>query len=386
MNPDRRVIVVGGGIIGASIAYALTKRGAEVTLCEQSRPPGSGSTRFSGGLIRMHHTHPASIPWAWESAHQYAHWQEIIGGECGFRKTGFALIAGPEQTPHMKKNIDELKKQGIPVYLLDPDEYRELQPDISTEGIGAVAYEPYGGFADPIQATMSYLEQGQRMGLRVMEGTKVTRLLTQNGSVTGVETNVGALLADGVILCGNSWVSTLLEEFSLFLPVKPKRIGVCFVRWDPPNPTPPVLTTIDDTLGVYFRAVDPHHLLIGIRVRQPISSLETPAVPIREELISAKETLQVRYPALEKSEIMGGRMSFDGYTPDHHPIIGSVQGLPRVYLAVGFSGGGFKIAPAIGEAVARDWVEGDEAGLEPFRLSRFAEERPIVPTYPYVHM
>ncbi|MDR6227355.1 NAD(P)/FAD-dependent oxidoreductase [Desmospora profundinema] len=384
-NRHAEVLVIGGGITGASIAYHLLNSGiSKVVLCEQHRLPGVGATRMSGGLIRMHHTHPSQMKLAWESYYTYAYWPEVIGGSCGFRVTGFAMIVGPEQVDSMQRNVAEMEREGIPVWMLTPEEYKQWQPFCSTERIGGVAYEPGGGYADPVAATLGFITRAQQLGLKVMEGTRVERLLIEQGNVCGIHTNTGPLFADHVILCGNTWVKGLLDELDVKLPITSRAIGVCLLDWCGGGSTP-IWTTVDDSLGTYYRSNGPNQLLVGLKLDQENPFVNKQEAAGYSEMIKAKQNIRHRFPHV--SAISGSRLSFDGYTPDQHPMIGSVSGHKNVVVATGFSGGGFKIAPAVGRNVAEYILTGNiSPGMKEWAPDRFEKGKNLKAVHPYVHL
>lgn len=377
------VLIVGGGIIGASIAYHLTYAGiGRVTLCEQDRFPGAGATAKSGGLIRMHHTNPWQARLAWQSYPVYAEWADVIGGDCGFRSIGFVMVVGPEHRRALELNVQALREIGIPTRTLQPEELAELQPHYRTEGVGAAAYEPFSGYANPALATLAFVQRARDRGLVTLEGARVTSILHRDKRVTGVETSLGAISA-GTVVLASSWATRLAEELGVTLPVRPKQVCICFLSWAPSLKTP-LCVCMDDTLGTYFRPEPGRSLLVGAGAKDCDMAV---APPVSEQDVhDVKARLGARLPLARDAAAVGARSAFDGYTPDKHPILGPVDGVRGLYLAVGFSGAGFKVAPAVGRAVATEIASGAEASeLARFRLQRFETGDLIRPEHAYAH-
>ena len=383
------VVVVGGGVIGSSIAHALAAGGTgDVLLVEQGTPGAQGATARSGGLLRMHHTFEGDVRLAVASHRTYAAWEDEVGGECGFRRTGFAMVVGPEHAERLRANADAVAAHSYETHVVGPEELEELQPSWSAEGVGAAAWEPESGYADPVRTTRALVERGRERGLRVLEGTRAEGLVRSNGRVGGVRTSRGEVAAGTVVLAGGAWSAPLLAELGVDVPVETVHIGTCLVEGARLPEEPASCTAIDDTTGTYFRPDGGRCLLAGVPTGRSRLDPDVEPPPLAPgELEESRSRLGRRIPALEDGRVVGTTSGFDGYTPDKHPLIGPVEGVEGAYLAVGFSGGGFKVAPAVGEAVAAEIVGGERrAELEPFRPERFARGRPVEPSHPYTHM
>ena len=381
------VLIVGGGVIGASIAFHLTAGGMKrVVLCEQGRVSAEGATAQSGGLIRMHHTNVWQSRLAWESLPVFEYWAEIVGGTCGFRRTGFACVVSPQYVDRLTDNIGRLRSLGVPVLALSPEEFLELQPGCSGAGIGAVAYEPFSGYANPVLATRSFLDRAEEKGLTILEGSRVIELLSTGGKISGARTSLGEIYADTVVIAANGGALPLLEPFEVAPPIRPKCISICFLCLPPALRTSPLCAFVDDTVEAYFRPEDGWKMLVGAGVNDydPLNG----STNITEEgAHKARSRAATRFPSLGDAAFVGGRIGIDGYTPDEHAIIGPAPGIDGLYLALGFSGGGFKIAPAVGRAVAAEILSHEVASeLEPFRLERFEANQLIRSRSAYAYM
>jgi glycine/D-amino acid oxidase-like deaminating enzyme len=293
-----------------------------------------------------------------------------------------------EYQAQVRANADAVAAQGYETHVVGPEELEELQPSWSAEGVGAAAWEPESGYADPVRTTRALVERGRERGLRVLEGTRAEGLVRSNGRVGGVRTSRGEVAAGTVVLAGGAWSAPLLAELGVDVPVETVHIGTCLVEGARLPEEPASCTAIDDTTGTYFRPDGGRCLLAGVPTGRSRLDPDAEPPPLGSgELDESRSRLGRRIPALEDGRVVGTTSGFDGYTPDKHPLIGPVEGVEGAYLAVGFSGGGFKVAPAVGEAVAAELAGGERrAELEPFRPERFARGRPVEPSHPYTHM
>ncbi|MFB5663694.1 NAD(P)/FAD-dependent oxidoreductase [Alteribacillus sp. HJP-4] len=388
MSINTDIVIIGGGIIGASTAHYLTNAGQKnVVLCEQDRPPGIGATKMSGGLIRMNHTNDIQTKLAWKSYSVFSNWSEIIGGSCDFNQSGFALLAGDNSKKNLFKNVCEMQKIGIPTTLITPDDFKKMQPYVSMKGVSSIAYEPMSGYGDPALAAASFINRAKQNGLELLEGTKVIELLVEGEKVKGVKTNIGDIYSEKVILCGGAWTAQLLQPLNVAIPLQRKQIGISFFKWRKDNQSNPLLTYIDDTKGCYFRSLSKDQILVGVSANnQESRSDELRDVLSTEDINKAYKSITQRISP-KSFKPMGGRCGFDAYTPDKHPIIGNLNEVDGVYLATGFSGGGFKISPAVGQEIANELLEEKRSDLlTQLRLDRFEKKNLIKPKTPYLYM
>lgn len=365
-------IIVGGGVIGSSIAYFLTKNSnLKVLLCEKGKPP-IGATSISGGLLRVHHTNRPNQQLASESLKIYRDLILKKNMKFGYDSIGFSLVVGKKHLDSLNKNVQFMKDFNLPFQIFSPKDYKNFEPDFSDNSeVGAVCHEPLGGYGDPTKTSLSFLEGALNHGLDLMEGTEVEELIINNNKVVGVKTRFAKFYADKVILASNFWSKKLLKNLELDIPLYTKRLGVVFVK---PKGNNKILSHsyIDDTSDTYMRPFKDGRILIGIK--SSVCGSNKHSLNRFVHLEEAKEAIQRaarRFPALEEANILGGRIGFDSYTPDFHPVIGS-PGIDGLYLSVGFSGGGYKIAPAIGRYVSEEVYKDIQLKtLEYYRPDRF---------------
>lgn len=380
------VVVVGGGIVGASVGFFLARAGrGDVLICERGRPPGLGATTRSGALLRQHHTAACDTRLAVRGLAIFRDWAKEVDqdGDCGYRRTGFAMLVRERHARRLGRNVRTVNEAGGSSRLLTAAELAAAHPALRLPQDIAVAYEPDGGYADPILATLSLMDAAGRLGVSVAEGVQVFEVSTAGGRVSGVRTSLGEISARSVVLCSGGQTALLTRELGVHVPVTVRRVGVA--RAEPGLPAGALPICIDDTLGTYFRPVDPGGVLFGVPLNPAAWSDLEPA-PVRlDEAREAMRRLATRVPALTAAELAGARVGVDAYTPDRRPAIGPL-GPAGLWVCTGFSGGGVKLAPAVGELLAGEIVTGEPGPLlEPYRPQRFARGELIESESSYDH-
>src|ERR1044071_127240 len=184
-------IVIGAGVMGASIAFHLAERGLKVAILER-KVTASGATGHSSGLVRMHYDLAAESELTFKSYQLYfSNWKERVGGECGFQQTGFLQIARREHEDKLRGNVTNQQRIGINTSIIAADEVRKLFPDLVTEHFDFAAYEPDSGYADATLTTNSFIEAAKRNGASLIQNCEVTAIQTAADKVTGVRTDKG---------------------------------------------------------------------------------------------------------------------------------------------------------------------------------------------------
>ncbi len=377
------VIVVGAGVVGASVAFHLAEGGIETLVLDRGGP-ASGSTARSGALVRAHYPTPLETDLAWESLTEYfEHWGERIGGGCGFTRTGFAYLVGEANVEALRHNVALQQRVGVQTALVHPEELGALDPALSTDGVALAAYEPRGGYADPTATAVGFLSAATALGAR-FERRRVTSLLERGGEIRGVQTGDGPVGSQLVVLAAGAWSVPLAGSVGLDLPVRPARVSVAL--FERPYDLPTHLTVIDSIEGVYARPAAERATLVGSR--GSLEWLHGPDEPTPEPggafVEDVSRRLGRRLPALANAPYRSGRTGILDMTPDGRPILGPA-GPDCLYLATGWSGTGFKKAPAIGGEIAR-WISDGapkRPELETYHLARFGEDALIQGQHEY---
>lgn len=370
-----KVIVVGAGVVGASVAFHLAERGAETVILDRMSP-ASGPTARSAGLVRAHYPTSLEGNLAWESITDYFEdWGERVGGGCGFTRTGFSYLASETDAAKVEANTRMLREEaGVETHLVGAEDLEEIDPEISAAGVAAAAYEPRGGYADPAATTLSLLNAAKRSGA-TFQKREVTGLSESGGRITGVRTNEGSLEADLVILCAASWSASLARGVGLYLPIRPARVQVVLLQR--PFGLPTHLTFIDSVNEISCRPTSDHCTFVSMRLVEMewLEDADDYSSEASEEFVAtARERLPRRIPAMKDARPRLGWSGVLDMTPDGRPIMGPA-GPEGLHLCTGWSGKGFKKAPAVGAEVARWALDGSpkRPDLESYRASRFDE-------------
>ena len=383
-NPTADAIIIGGGVHGASLAYHLALRGLKPLVLER-RFLASEASGYSSGLVRMHYDLELESRLAWDSFRYFRNWSEVVGGECGFTRTGFIQLVQSENSEYLRHNVAMQQRLGIPALLITSEDVRRVAPSFFVGDFDFAAYEPESGYADPSSTTRALMDAARQRGARLIQECPVTGIRINSNGVTGVNTNRENFDTPIVVDAAGAWAANVARMAGVDLPVKTWRHETMFVRrpldFGPQHPT-----VIDDINGMYFRPETGMLTLVGLedgntRGESPEDNTGKARPGFVERAI---ERLTRRIPCLENGSLHSTLAGFDGVTPDSHPVLGPA-GPEGFFLDCGFSGTGFKIAPAVGSNLA-DWILDGKPGkidITPFSPGRFSTGDWIISQYSY---
>ena len=379
------VVVIGGGVIGTSIAFALTQAGVKRVVLLEKSALASGASGRSSALVRMHYTNIEDARLAWASYPVFRDWTERMGGPPVFRRTGVLAVVGPEDAAALRTNVEMLRGIGVDTTAISPAELRTLQPFVNVDDIGAAAYEPQSGYASPADVVEGFRRQATAGGADIRQWTPVTRIVKRDSAVTGVETPAGRIDADAVVLAAGAWAPQLCKEIGLPLAARPKALDTMLVT-RPPEMARPHMVVLDHVLGTYFRPESDVLTIAGVPCQ--VWDIDPDTMPTGlppTAPVEGAQLLTQRFPSMERAELARGYRAFDCYSADRHAILGAARGIDGLYLATAFSGSGFKIAPAVGTCMAELITEGHARSLDisTFRPERFAEGKLIAGKHLY---
>lgn len=383
------VVVVGGGSTGASIAYHLARRGVRGVVLVEKSFLAAGATGRSSAIVRQHYAYPVTARMAKLALDVFRRFDEVIGGESGFTRTGYLALVGLDDREALAANVAMQQGVGVRTRVVGPAEIRELVPQMAVDDLAAAAYEPDAGYADPAGTTAALARRARELGARVVEGVAVRRILADGGAVTGVETAEGPVAAPVVVTAVGGWTPRLLAPLGVEVPIVNTRhqIGV-FQR--PPDFGAPHPVCGDFLNQVYFRPEHGGLTLVGSTKHTHDDVVEPDACPETagpEWLREFAERSVHRFPRMEAAVSRGGWAGFYDTTPDFQFVLDRAPGLAGLVVAAGFSGHGFKHSPILGDLVA-DLVLGT-APADPhldlgfFALSRFDAGRLHRPRHGY---
>jgi sarcosine oxidase subunit beta len=346
------VIVVGAGVHGVSVAFHLARKGVRVLVLERGTL-AAGATGRSSGFVRMHYDFEGDARLAWSSFPYFRDWSERVGvGDCGFVHTGFLQLVPPSLTDALRANVGVHQRIGIPSRVIDGTEVAALVPGIVTADIEAAAYEPESGYADPSGTAAGFMAAARRDGARLVQNCQTEAVLVAGGRVTGVQTNQGIFSAPVVVDAAGAWAGELASTVGLTVPIEPWRHDTTYFGL-PSDHQASFPIVIDEAGEVYFRPEGRELMLVGLESGNVIGgSPDRPMTPLgaasTEVLVRA---ICGRVPWMAGGTFRTAHGGQDGITPDQHPIIDQA-GPDGFFLDCGFSGTGFKTAPAVGAALA----------------------------------
>lgn len=394
-------VIAGGGVVGASIAFHLAELSdASVALFDRGEACGGGTGR-SCAIIRSHYSVASNTALTLRSLDVFRDFREALGEEdveCGFVNSGYLILAGPGRfAESLSRNLASQRRLGAETTPIDPSEALDLHPHLALEGVAAIGWEPDSGYADPVATTRGFVRAAHRRGVAVFENTPVERLRLASagdrgtGRVSGVLTSAGPVEAGQVVSAVGPWTPGLFAT-SGFSPAKIRALRMEVSRhvvltfggatyYDPKMPIVKDLTCYNK---MYFRPAKGGVVLVGTGDHgDPVEDPDRMVAAAPRDLVALQRTqIAARMPAFEGAELADSWVGPYDITPDWNPVLGSAPGLSGLYLAYGFSGHGFKMAPAIGRCVARSLLgEVPDVDLAPYRPERFDEGALLLGAY-----
>ena len=388
MTETADVIVVGAGVQGASVAFHLAERGVRVVVLER-QSVASGATGRSSGFVRMHYDLESEARLAWASHGYFRDWANRVGaGDCGFVRTGFVQLVPRELADSLRANVAMLTGIGIPTREIGPAELEALVPGAETSDVVAAAHEPESGYADPAGTAAGFIAAARRHGARLVQGTRVEKVLVEGPRVAGVETAAGRIDSPIVVDAAGAWAAEVGAMAGVEVPVQAWRHDTAFFGLPAGRPADfPIV--IDEANQMYFRPEGAEMMLVGLETGNELGgSPDRPLTGIRPS--SAEEMIArvcARVPWMADGTFRTAYGGQDGITPDQRAILGAA-GPDGFYLACGFSGTGFKTAPAVGASLAELILDGaaSTVDISPYALSRFAQGRFLEGEHAYGHL
>ncbi len=367
------VVIVGGGVIGTSVAFHLAEAGVGVCLVERGELAGGSTSRAAGGF-RAQFSEPLNVALGLRSIGAFERFAERPGGEIDLHQVGYLFLLDREEDVRaFEEGVALQNALGVPSRLLAPEEARELCPLAGLEGVLAASYCPLDGHASPEAVVQGYAAGARRHGAAIVTRCAVTGIEVSGGAVEAVATDLGRIETEVVVCAAGAWSPEVSRLAGVELPVEPVLREVAFTGPvdDLPDRVP---LTIDFSTGFYFHREGPG-LLFGMADRDQPAGFDAPTDPAwLERVLGVAER---RLPTLLDLGIAGGWKGYYEVTPDHNALVGEARAPARFLYATGFSGHGFLQGPAVGEIV-RDLVLGSEpfVDVSPLAVERFAHATP----------
>ncbi|HUC30569.1 MAG TPA: FAD-dependent oxidoreductase [Candidatus Acidoferrum sp.] len=374
------VVIIGGGIVGSSIAYHLTASGCRnVLVLERESATGKGSTGKSMGGVRAQFSTPVNIQMSLYSIPFYASFEERLGYPCDYRPQGYLFCATSDRhMAYLRTNFAKQVAMGLKnVRLVEGSEVRAMFPLLRGDDIIGGSFCSTDGFVDPYSAMNGLMTWATDHGATLRKNTVVTGIVRDQRGAAGVETSAGPISTRKVVNCAGAWAAGVAQLAGVDLPVEPlRRMLVPSEPFDQFPHTAPMI--IDMSNGFHFRP-ESRGFLLAWNDPEETPGFKTEFDPAFVEKILVRAADRV--PCFADLPVNPKRAWAGLYemTPDHHPILGEAPNLPGFFLANGFSGHGVMHAPATGKILSDLILTGktDLIDADLLNLARFSEDRLI---------
>ncbi len=389
MSATADVVIVGGGIEGAAAAWALAQRGVTDVLVVERGTVGSGMTGKSSGIVRCHYGVSSLAAMATKGLEVFENAHEIFGHDIGFHQTGYVVGVGEPNVDSLRKSLAAQRAVGVQTEEVDATEVARMWPFADLEPFAAFGFEARGGFGDAYRTAQAFAVSARAAGVRIRQGTAVSDLLLDGDRVTGVRLADGTKVAAGtVVVATGVWTRELLGRCGIDVPIRVVREQIVMVS--PGVELGPVPVFSDLVSLQYIRPEPGGEVLFGNSDLSHVQEVDPDAYLNRasEDFIDVTiDRVGTRFPGFPAPAIVGSYAGCYDITPDWNPVISRTD-IDGLLVAAGFSGHGFKIAPAVGGLIADLVVDGRSADPRipetDFRLARFAEDDMLRTPYPYV--
>ncbi len=381
------VVIVGGGIEGAAAAWALGQRGVTDVVVAERNTVASGMTGKSSGIVRCHYGVTSLAAMATVGLDVFEKAEEIFGTDIGFRQTGYVVGVGEPNVESLRKSLAAQRAVGVQTEEIDRSEVACMWPFADLSRFEAFGWEARGGYGDAYMTAQAFAASARAAGVRIRQGTTVTELSVVGDRVTGVRLADGSeVSAATVVVATGVWTRPFLARYGVDVPIRVVREQIVTIAPGIDIGTVPVFSD----LVQYVRPEVGGDILFGNSDLSDVAEADPDNYFNRATDAFVDLTVDkvgTRFPGFTDAAITGSYAGCYDVTPDWNPVI-STTGLDGLIVAAGFSGHGFKIAPAVGRLVADLVVDGHSNDPRiphsDFRLSRFDEGELLKSPYPYV--
>ena len=369
------VVVIGGGVVGASIAFHLAEANVEVALVEKSEL-GAGSTSKAAGGLRTIFSDDLNIEIALRSISSYQNFNSRPGFDVDFKVHGHLILLSTEEDLMNFRKIAARQNQfGIPSRIISPKEAQQINPLISTEGLLAALYSPEDAQCSPEGAVMGYARGARNLGAKIIQGEEVTGFDSLDGCIKNVITDKQKISTSTIVIAAGVWSPQIGKMIGLDIPVKPYKREIVITDSLPPHfpgASTSLPMTIDFSTTLSWRP-EGGALLMGFSDEDVPAGFDTKRDPkYIEKLV---ELALHRIPITSELGIGKGWAGLYDTSPDNNAIIGEASFPNRVLYATGFSGHGVMQAPAVGEIIRDIYLRQQPfVNVSPLSLERFNSE------------
>lgn len=370
------IVIIGGGVMGASAAYHLAKHGLKkIVLLEKENYFGTGATGRCAGGVRYQFSTEINIKLSLESLPMIERFKEELNQEVNYKQCGYLLIAtNHQEVEKFKYNVQLQNKLGVPTQFLSGAEVRKRLPLMKFDDALAGTFNQKDGTVDPNGVVMGYINAAQKMGVQAISNAEVIGITLSRGEVKGVQTSLGGIKTRMILNVAGPWSSQIGELAGVEIPVTPLRRQMFTTNplKEIPEDFPFV---IDFAKSLYFHR-EGDGLLIGMSNQNEISGYDQ-TVDEDFELINLEAAIE-RMPLVEKASRASHWAGLYEVTPDAHPIYGATN-VKGFFLCTGFSGHGFMHGPISGKLMSEFILDNEFSSVDVSMLdiNRFKEGRII---------
>ena len=382
------VVVVGGGLVGASTAFHLADRSDQTVALIERGQICSGGTASSCAIVRTHYSVPSNVALTVESLKIFDDFPTYLDdpeAASGFVRSGYLILAGEGQTSDKLVANMRMQQEFAETRAISHREALELHPLLDLAGIEAVGYEPHSGYADPYLTTSGFERAARRHGVTVMTGQPVERLRTDGMRVTGIETGQGVIHAGCVVCAIGPWTRTLTDPLGIETHLEVSRHTVLTLgSGDTYARLLPVIKDLSTDNKMYFRPSTGGVVLVGTGdYGDPIVDPDTMSGEVDDDFVLLQGgQITRRMPSFSGAVLVDSWVGAYDITPDWNPVLGKPAGWEQLVLAYGFSGHGFKLAPAVGKVLAQTVLgETPDVNIAAYHHGRFDDGALLTGTY-----
>ncbi|MFY9608640.1 MAG: FAD-binding oxidoreductase [Blastocatellia bacterium] len=387
MKDTADVVIIGGGCMGASAAYHLTRLGvSDVAIIERESMLGMGSTGRNAGGVRHQFSSEANVLLSIESIRCFENFTEQVGYPIDFHQDGYLFLLSSElDLEAFRRNVEMQRRLGVEVDVISPEEARLLAPGLEVDGVLSATFCARDGIADPNGVTMGFAKAAQAAGARIYRDTEVVGIEVDAGRVAAVRTSTGRISTRRVVNAAGPHARNIGKMTGLDVPVLPYRRHIFITE---PIAHTAISAAVFDSSGAAAQAPASRIMVIdfetsfyfhreGAGILFGMSDPDEPSsfnTSVNWEFLEKVNSVAVRrLPVLADAGIAHAWAGLYEMTPDAMPIIGPAAQVEGFYLITGFSGHGFQHSPAAGRMLAETIVSGTprDSGTAPFSFDRF---------------
>ncbi|HET8947799.1 MAG TPA: FAD-binding oxidoreductase [Candidatus Polarisedimenticolia bacterium] len=375
MKRTAEIVIIGGGIQGASVAWHLARRGMTDVVLLEKETLASGCSGRTGGVIRQHYSTPIVTEIARQARNFFAGFDAEVGGHSGFVENGLVLMVGTKDAEALAANVALGREHGVPVRIIDAGEARRLVPGLDTTGAVAFAHEANAGYGDGYGTTVAFAARAKDLGVTVLQHAPATGLVKDGRRVTGVVTAAGTIACRAVVNAAGPWADRVARWASVEVALKLELIEEAVIRAPAGEPYPITTPSVYDFVnGLSYRPEGAGQVMAegNSYYKGDLDPDAYPTQPSDAYVEDVALRLQRSMPRLGGGTVRGGWAGLLEGSPDFHPILGAVEGVDGFLLCCGFSGHGFKEAPVTGRLIAEVLLDGRPSlDIAPLAHDRF---------------